>query len=85
VDSRPSLIEQFLARYPGRFCVDCMAVALDIPARHVSMARHRLTAAGVLQIERAHCSGCNRARVVVAVATCPAASGDVARPPAPVA
>ena len=54
-----------LRAVPGRFCVDCMAVALDIPAWQVSMARHRLAATGVLRVERAHCSGCNRLRSVV--------------------
>ena len=58
--------------HPGRFCADCVGLALDIPARQVSMARHRLTATGALRSERAPCSGCNRVRLVVAAAGTPA-------------
>jgi len=58
--------------HPGRFCADCLGLALDIPARQVSMAKHRLTATGALRSEHAPCSGCNSIRLVVTAAGTPA-------------
>jgi hypothetical protein len=72
VDSRRGVIAEFLALHPGGFCIDCVALALDIPARHLSMARHRLTATGVLSSDYGRCSGCNKVRPVVAAAGIPA-------------
>ena len=47
---------QFLAAHAGHFCANCVVLALDIPARQVSMARHRLAAAGALKSEHAPCA-----------------------------
>jgi hypothetical protein len=68
VDSRRRAIEEFLAAHPGCFCADCLAVAVDIPARQVSMVRQRLVSQGRCSALHAACSGCSRKRLVVKVA-----------------
>ena len=68
VDSRRSAIEEFLTEHPGCFCADCLALAVDIPARQVSMVRQRLVRQGRCSALLASCSACSRKRLVVKVA-----------------
>ena len=68
MDSRRRVIEEFLIAHPGSFCADCIALAVDIPARQVSMIRQRLVSQGRLSAVHAACSACLRKRIVVKVA-----------------